>query len=109
MSREPNWLRRAQVLSSRDQAIAERTVRISYDPEGDYLEVVLDKKPERLRETAGDRLVGRVDDRDNIFAFSVLRDVRRSSTMSAPCRMLKYSLMIGGRQAEQVKAIANAV
>lgn len=45
--------------------MAERRVRIWYDPEGDYLEVVVDHKPGYVRETASDQ--------GNILGFSVLK------------------------------------
>ena len=35
----------------------ERSVKISYDPEGDYLEVVVDRKPGYFRETQSSRRV----------------------------------------------------
>jgi uncharacterized protein YuzE len=53
--------------------MAERQVRIWYDPEGDYLEVIFDQKPGYFRETVSDQVMEKVDDQGNILGFSVLR------------------------------------
>ncbi len=53
--------------------MAQRTVKIWYDPEGDYLEVVFDQKPGYFRETACDQVMEKVDEEGNILGFSVLR------------------------------------
>jgi uncharacterized protein YuzE len=52
--------------------MAERRVRIWYDPEGDYLEVVFDQKPGYFRETSSDQVMEKVDDAGNILGFSVM-------------------------------------
>ena len=53
--------------------MAERKVKIWFDPEGDYLEVIFDKKPGYFRETASDQVMEKVDEQGNILGFSVLR------------------------------------
>ena len=53
--------------------MAERKVRIWYDPEGDYLEVIFDQKPGYFRETTSDQVMEKVDDHGNILGFSVLK------------------------------------
>ncbi len=53
--------------------MAERKVRIWYDPEGDYLEVIFDQKPGYFRETVSDQVMEKVDDHGNILGFSVLK------------------------------------
>ena len=53
--------------------MAEKKVRIWFDPEGDYLEVIFDQKPGYFRETANDQVMEKVDDAGNILGFSVLR------------------------------------
>jgi uncharacterized protein YuzE len=53
--------------------MAERRVRIWYDPEGDYLEVIFDQKPGYFRETESDQVMEKVDEQGNILGFSVLR------------------------------------
>jgi len=53
--------------------MAERSVKIWYDPEGDYLEVIFDQRPGYFRETASDQVMEKVDDHGNILGFSVLK------------------------------------
>lgn len=53
--------------------MAERKVKIWYDPEGDYLEVIFDQKPGYFRETASDQVMEKVDEAGNILGFSVLK------------------------------------
>ena len=53
--------------------MAERTLKIWYDAEGDYLEVIFDQKPGYFRETASDQVMEKVDDHGNILGFSVLK------------------------------------
>jgi len=53
--------------------MAERRLRIWYDPEGDYLEVIFDQKPGYFRETANDQVMEKVDESGNILGFSVLK------------------------------------
>lgn len=48
-------------------------VRIWYDVEGDYLEVIFDQKAGYFRETENDQVMEKVDDEGNILGFSVLR------------------------------------
>ena len=50
-----------------------QTVKIWYDPEGDYLEVIFDQKPGYFRETESDQVMEKVDDHGNVLGFSVLR------------------------------------
>ncbi len=53
--------------------MAEKRVKIWYDPEGDYLEVIFDQKPGYFRETANDQVMEKVDESGNILGFSVLK------------------------------------
>jgi uncharacterized protein YuzE len=53
--------------------MAEKRVRIWYDSEGDYLEVIFDQKPGYFRETESDQVMEKVDEQGNILGFSVLR------------------------------------
>jgi hypothetical protein len=53
--------------------MAERKVRVWYDPEGDFLEVIFDQKPGYFRETPSDQVMEKVDDQGNTLGFSVLR------------------------------------
>ena len=53
--------------------MAERTVKIWYDAEGDYLEVIFDQRPGYFRETVSDQVMEKVDDHGNILGFSALK------------------------------------
>ncbi len=53
--------------------MAARKLKIWYDPEGDYLEVIFDQRPGYFRETANDQVMEKVDEAGNILGFSVLR------------------------------------
>ena len=53
--------------------MAERKLKIWYDPEGDYLEVIFDQKPGYFRETASDQVMEKVDEAGNLLGFSVLK------------------------------------
>lgn len=53
--------------------MAKKKVRIWYDPEGDYLEVIFDQKPGYFRETSSDQVMQKVDELGNLLGFSVLR------------------------------------
>ena len=65
--------------------MAERKVKIWYDPEGDYLEVIFDDQtPGYFRETANDQVMKKVDDEGNILGFSVLKV---SALKQAPLEM----------------------
>jgi hypothetical protein len=48
-------------------------VKIWYDPEADYLEVIFDQKPGYFRETGSDQVMEKVDDQGNLLGFSVLK------------------------------------
>ena len=53
--------------------MAERTLKIWYDPKRDYLEVIFDHRLGYFRETASDQVMEKVDDHGNILGFSVLK------------------------------------
>lgn len=48
-------------------------VKIWYDAEGDFLEVLFSDKPGYMRETDNDAVMERVDEQGNILGFSVMR------------------------------------
>jgi hypothetical protein len=48
------------------------TVKIWYDKEGDFLEIIFSDKPGYMRETNNDAIMERVDDEGNLLGFSVL-------------------------------------
>jgi uncharacterized protein YuzE len=53
--------------------MAQRRLKVWYDPEGDYLEVIFDQKPGYFCETASDQVMEKVDEDGNVLGFSVLR------------------------------------
>ncbi|MEA5521971.1 DUF2283 domain-containing protein [Limnoraphis robusta] len=55
------------------------TVKIWYDKEGDFLEVIFSDKPGYMRETDNDAIMERVDQDGNLLGFSVLAVSRLSA------------------------------
>jgi hypothetical protein len=53
--------------------MAQKQVKLWYDAEGDYLEVIFDQKPGYFRETDSDQVMEKVDEQGNVLGFSVLR------------------------------------
>lgn len=53
--------------------MARDRVKIWYDPEGDYLEVIFDQKVGYFRETSNEQVMEKVDNEGNVLGFSVLR------------------------------------
>jgi len=53
--------------------MAGMVVKLWYDREGDYLEVVFDQKEGYLQETENDQFMKRVDAEGNILGFSILK------------------------------------
>jgi len=51
----------------------EKEIRIWYDEEGDYLEVLFERKAGYFRETANDAVMEKLDEKDNIIGFSILK------------------------------------
>jgi uncharacterized protein YuzE len=64
--------------------MAERIVRMWFDPEADFLEVTLESKPGYFRPTENDQVMERVDEDGNVIGFSVLRV---SSLKKAPLKV----------------------
>ena len=48
-------------------------VKIWYDKEGDYLEVLFDRKAGYFRETENDAVMEKVDTERNVVGFSILK------------------------------------
>jgi uncharacterized protein YuzE len=48
-------------------------VKVWYDREADYLEVLFDKKEGYFRETENDAVMEKVDSQGNIIGFSILK------------------------------------
>ncbi len=53
--------------------MARKIVKLWYDPEGDYLEVIFERRKGYFRETASDQVMEKVDKKGNILGFSILR------------------------------------
>jgi len=53
--------------------MAEKKLKVWYDPEGDFLEVMFDQKPGYFRETANDQVMEKVDKSGNVLGFSILK------------------------------------
>ena len=47
-------------------------VKLWFDPEGDFLEVIFSDAPGYMRETKSDALMQRVDEEGRVIGFSVL-------------------------------------
>ncbi|MCL0063462.1 DUF2283 domain-containing protein [Peptococcaceae bacterium] len=50
-----------------------KEIKIWYDKEGDYLEVLFERKAGYFRETGNDAVLEKVDVEGNIIGFSVLK------------------------------------
>jgi len=51
----------------------EKEIKIWYDEEGDYLEVLFERKAGYFKETANDAVMEKVDDKGNIIGFSIVK------------------------------------
>jgi uncharacterized protein YuzE len=65
--------------------MAATKLKIWYDREADYLEVLFDQREGFFRETANDQVMEKVDSEGNILGFSVLKI---SSLTKAPLEVL---------------------
>ena len=67
--------------------MAEKRLKIWFDKEGDYLEVIFDQKAGYFRETASDQVMEKVDEQGNIVCLASVesRDAMRqmAATMAA--------------------------
>ena len=48
-------------------------IKVWYDKEGDYLEVLFDKKKGYFKETENDAIMKKVDEEGNIIGFSIMK------------------------------------
>ena len=53
--------------------MAKKKLKIWYDREGDYLEVIFDQREGYFRETGNDQVMEKVDAKGNVLGFSVLK------------------------------------
>ncbi len=52
--------------------MAKKLVKVWYDPEGDYLEVIFEQKEGYFKETEYDQVMEKVDMEGNVLGFSIL-------------------------------------
>ncbi|PNR91241.1 hypothetical protein HWHPT5561_09490 [Petrotoga sp. HWH.PT.55.6.1] len=50
-----------------------KEIKIWYDKEGDYLEIIFEKKAGYFRETENDAVMEKIDEEGNIIGFSILK------------------------------------
>jgi uncharacterized protein YuzE len=50
-----------------------KEIRLWYDKEGDYLEVIFERKAGYFKETENDAIMEKVDEKGNIIGFSILK------------------------------------
>lgn len=50
-----------------------KQIKIWFDPEGDYLEVLFDRKAGFFRETENDAVMEKIDNKGKIIGFSILK------------------------------------
>jgi len=56
-----------------DRSIMAKKVKIWYDVEADYLEVIFEKKAGYFKETSNDAVMKKVDAAGDIIGFSILK------------------------------------
>jgi len=61
------------VKVAENDAMAEKRLRIWYDKEGDFLEVIFEQRAGYFRQTANPHVMEKVDDEGNVLGFSVMR------------------------------------
>ncbi len=50
-----------------------KEIKVWYDEEGDYLEVLFEKKAGYFKETANDAVMEKVDSKGKVIGFSILK------------------------------------
>lgn len=53
--------------------MAGKIIKLWYDPEGDFLEVMFEQKEGYFRETENDQVMEKVDSEGNVLGFSVMK------------------------------------
>jgi len=51
----------------------EKEIKIWYDKEGDYLEILFERKAGYFKETENDAVMEKLDEEGNIIGFSILK------------------------------------
>jgi len=65
-------------------------VKIWYDKEGDYLEVLFDKKAGFFQETGNDAVMQKVDQEGNLIGFSIMK-ISRLTTQPVSVSLKKHA------------------
>ena len=58
-----------------------RPIRIWYDREGDFLEVMFERKPGYFRQTSSEQVMEKVDEARHVIGFHVLRASRATQPL----------------------------
>lgn len=66
-------------------------VRIWYDKEGDYLEVLFDRRAGYFKETENDAVMEKVDGDGNLIGFSILKVSRLSHEQPVSVNLRKQA------------------
>jgi len=53
--------------------VERKILKVWFDPEGDFLEVIFDQREGYFRETENDQVMEKVDPQGNVLGFSVMR------------------------------------
>ncbi|MBM3238360.1 DUF2283 domain-containing protein [Candidatus Poribacteria bacterium] len=61
-------------------------IKICYDSEGDYLEVIFERKAGYFRETENDAVMEKVDEEGNTIGFSILKVISNFVQISSKYR-----------------------
>lgn len=51
----------------------EKEIKVWYDKEGDYLEVIFERKAGYFKETENDAVMEKIDNEGNVIGFSILK------------------------------------
>ena len=54
----------------------ERQIKVWFDGEGDYLEVLFERKAGHFRETSNDAVMEKIDENGNVIGFSIFEQTR---------------------------------
>lgn len=66
-------------------------VKIWFDPEGDFLEVLFSDKPGFMKETDNDAVMERVDEKGNILGFSVMKVSRLTRKTPLEAELVSFA------------------
>jgi hypothetical protein len=66
-------------------------IKIWYDHEGDYLEVLFERKTGYFRETENDAVMEKVDNEGNLLGFSILKVSALRGQQPLSVTLKKYS------------------